>query len=176
MSADVLLVGLGAFLVLIGVVGGGFEIKQIRVPTVPKFTRVVSFILGIIFISSYWWLLPRPLEDTSPPIRSSPTIIYVQYRGNGKALAEELNTELNRIGLPAGDEVELVDQDYNNSIKYFHPEDKEAARLVRGYVNGFFSRKDYDVKFPLLDESSAELHAEKGQIEIWINFDIMHHL
>jgi hypothetical protein len=37
----------GCFLLVIGVIGGGFEIKEIRIPPLEKWTRLIAGILGL---------------------------------------------------------------------------------------------------------------------------------
>ena len=39
----------GIFFLLIAVVGGGFEIKEIKIPVVPRWARILSGLLGVIF-------------------------------------------------------------------------------------------------------------------------------
>jgi len=45
----------GLLFILIAIVGGGFNIREITIPKVPKWMRVVSFIvgLGLLFMASY---------------------------------------------------------------------------------------------------------------------------
>lgn len=40
----------GALLLLIGIIGGGFEIKEIKIPKVPLPIRLIAFICGAVFI------------------------------------------------------------------------------------------------------------------------------
>ena len=42
------------FFILIGVVGGGFVIKEIQIPSVPPWARIVSGFLGLIFLCIYF--------------------------------------------------------------------------------------------------------------------------
>ncbi len=44
------LVLFGALLLLIGIAGGGFKIKEVEMPTVGKLPRILAFILGIVFV------------------------------------------------------------------------------------------------------------------------------
>jgi hypothetical protein len=41
----------GALLLLVGILGGGFEIKEVRIPTIATGGRVVSSIAGLVFIA-----------------------------------------------------------------------------------------------------------------------------
>ena len=40
----------GALFILIGLVGGGFTVREIQIPVVPNWTRVASIFVGILFI------------------------------------------------------------------------------------------------------------------------------
>ena len=40
----------GALFILIGLVGGGFTVREIQIPVVPNWTRVASLFVGILFI------------------------------------------------------------------------------------------------------------------------------
>ncbi|RZB28978.1 MAG: hypothetical protein AEth_01582 [Candidatus Argoarchaeum ethanivorans] len=51
----------GGFLLLIGILGGGFEVKELKIPKVGPGARIVSIIAGLIFI-----LLAFGLTETSP--------------------------------------------------------------------------------------------------------------
>jgi PAN domain-containing protein len=45
----------GALLLLVGIVGGGFEIRELRMPRVPGLARLVSSVAGVIFIGFALW-------------------------------------------------------------------------------------------------------------------------
>lgn len=49
MEPKIILLIAGIIFILIAVVGGGFEIKEIKIPEVPKWARFVSALLGIVF-------------------------------------------------------------------------------------------------------------------------------
>ncbi len=51
MSISVLIAGLGALLVLIGIVGGGLEAKELKVPPVSQAIRVIAVLAGLVFIT-----------------------------------------------------------------------------------------------------------------------------
>jgi hypothetical protein len=115
--------------------------------------------------------LPQTPSSQPASSASKPRIIYIQYKGNKKSVAEELNLELNSNAFPVGDQVESRNEIFNNGIRYFYQEEKETAASIAKKVNSFFSKKDCDIKFPLEDLSSQELDVQQGQIEIWINLD-----
>lgn len=51
MTLEILSFILGGLLVLVGVIGGGFELKEFKIPTVKWPTRLFAIIVGLVFIS-----------------------------------------------------------------------------------------------------------------------------
>ena len=47
MGVDALTFALGALLLLVGILGGGFELRELKIPTVSKPVRVVSLVAGV---------------------------------------------------------------------------------------------------------------------------------
>jgi len=60
MSVNALILGLGAVLLLVGILGGGFELKEFKVPKVGPAPRVIATIAGAFFV-----LLGMGLEGSS---------------------------------------------------------------------------------------------------------------
>ncbi|HLJ26859.1 MAG TPA: hypothetical protein VKY85_09130 [Candidatus Angelobacter sp.] len=50
MTPNTLVLGLGAVLLLVAIIGGGFEIKEFKVPKVGPAPRVLAAIAGMVFI------------------------------------------------------------------------------------------------------------------------------
>lgn len=50
MSTHMILVALGAVLVLAGIVGGGLSLKEVKLPKLNRFSRIMACIFGVIFI------------------------------------------------------------------------------------------------------------------------------
>jgi hypothetical protein len=50
MDKETMFLVLGLAMVFIGVFGGGFEIKQIKIPKVNHFSRVVGFFIGVLLV------------------------------------------------------------------------------------------------------------------------------
>jgi len=50
MGIDALAFSLGALLLLVGILGGGFELKEIKVPPVGKALRLIAAAVGLFFI------------------------------------------------------------------------------------------------------------------------------
>ena len=65
---------LGSILLLIGIFGGGFQIKELKIPQIGKFSRFLATSLGIFFILISLGLdIPPPSTTTTPPPPSPPT-------------------------------------------------------------------------------------------------------
>jgi uncharacterized membrane protein YuzA (DUF378 family) len=67
MDASTILVVVGALLTLIGIVGGGFEIKEARIPKVSLIPRVLALLIGIALLTSQ--LYPKLLQDESAQVQ-----------------------------------------------------------------------------------------------------------
>lgn len=61
----------GCILVLIGVIGGGFELKELKIPKVSWPTRLVAIIGGAIFIGMGFFL-PAAKEEAKHPAEPAP--------------------------------------------------------------------------------------------------------
>ena len=55
---NTLLAILGALLLLIGIIGGGFEIWDVKVPKVGRVSRVLAFGIGLVLIVPVAWMTP----------------------------------------------------------------------------------------------------------------------
>jgi hypothetical protein len=56
MTVNVILFGAGAILIIIAIIGGGFEIKEIRLPPLSRSSRILATIAGICFITLGIWI------------------------------------------------------------------------------------------------------------------------
>lgn len=69
-----LVFGLGAILILISFLGAGLEIKEVRLPKLTSFNRILAAILGIVFTGLGLWLwnleLAKETPDQPPPSES----------------------------------------------------------------------------------------------------------
>lgn len=71
MAPNILILGLGAMLLLVGIVGGGFEIKEFKVPKVGPVPRAVAAIAGLIFITLGIRLGTTETAVNHEPVRSA---------------------------------------------------------------------------------------------------------
>jgi hypothetical protein len=74
MGEDALII-VGAALLLVGILGGGFELKELKVPTVSKLVRFTSLIAGFALTIMGYHLreLPGPQGSASPAGTADPT-------------------------------------------------------------------------------------------------------
>ena len=76
-----ILLFVGAIFFLIGILGGGFEISAIKIPSVGKYIRVISGAIGLIFMGIAVWLyiFPQvpPQPTAIPTVSSEPAAIAV---------------------------------------------------------------------------------------------------
>jgi hypothetical protein len=63
---------LGALLLLVGILGGGFEIKEIKVPKVGAMPRLGALVAGIFFLYVGFFGHQTLLESTEPPAAQKP--------------------------------------------------------------------------------------------------------
>jgi len=56
----------GAILLAVAILGGGFEIKEIKVSNVTTGVRLVAGIVGLIFIALGFWEQPSALTSGAP--------------------------------------------------------------------------------------------------------------
>lgn len=64
MTTNVLVFGFGAILLLVAIIGGGFELKEFKVPKVSRVTRAVAGIMGLFFIG---WGVEIGITREAPP-------------------------------------------------------------------------------------------------------------
>jgi hypothetical protein len=56
----------GGLLLLVGILGGGFEVKEIKIPTVPLGGRIVAAMVGLVFIGLAF-KTPEPADERRAP-------------------------------------------------------------------------------------------------------------
>ncbi|NJK75857.1 MAG: hypothetical protein HC942_19970 [Microcoleus sp. SU_5_6] len=92
MELKILTFILGSILLLIGIFGGGFQVKELKIPQIGKFSRFLATSLGIFFILISLGLdTPTPPDRRTPPSSSSGSGIY----RNG-AVSFDLTNKTNR--------------------------------------------------------------------------------
>ncbi len=89
MSIDTMSFILGALLVAVALLGGGIEVRELKIPSVGRSSRLLSFIGGIVFIGLAIFLQPRQNEKHSSA--GNPTSVVQQpVKAEGSEKAEWL--------------------------------------------------------------------------------------
>ena len=58
----------GALLLAVGILGGGFEVKEVKVSNASMGVRIIAGIVGLLFIGlGFWQQLSDVLPRTGPP-------------------------------------------------------------------------------------------------------------
>jgi hypothetical protein len=71
-STQVMVFLLGAFLIVVGIVGGGFELKEIKVPSVARIPRIIAGVTGAALIAFALGLLPQHSNSPQAPRVDAP--------------------------------------------------------------------------------------------------------
>ncbi len=84
-NVNIILILGGLLFILIAIVGGSFSIKEITIPKVPKWMRVISFFVGLalVYISIFPLQPPTP-ETGSISVSSTPSGASVYLDGSYK--------------------------------------------------------------------------------------------
>ncbi len=90
LSSDVLVIGFGALLLFTGILGGGFEIKDLKISKVPAVPRIMAGAAGgvIMFLGIGMWAASQPGQNSNfnasavsaPSPTPAPTSADVSYK------------------------------------------------------------------------------------------------
>jgi hypothetical protein len=85
-STQVMVFLLGAFLIVVGIVGGGFELKEIKVPSVARIPRIIAGVAGAALIAYSLGLLPQHSNSPQAPrVDASQTPAHVDSQPQSQA-------------------------------------------------------------------------------------------
>jgi hypothetical protein len=107
MTVNTVILGFGAVLLLVGILGGGFEIKEFKVPKVGPAPRVLSTVAGAFFVilgvglqatdvsarggaDKNTYIQPAPNVQPSPNAQSSPVEFTIFDRVDGNQVTEQV--------------------------------------------------------------------------------------
>jgi hypothetical protein len=130
---------LGSFLLLASIVGGGLEIKEIKVPKIEKAPRILTGILGMMLMacggSVGAFSLMLQLSEKDPPPENAPITIPGDYIPNTEDIVAD-NLQLpEQTGLPADVEKAvaelIVDANQAQILANFYQEPS--------YLNSYYS-------------------------------------
>jgi hypothetical protein len=93
-------------------------------------------------------------------------LVYVQFQGSlSRAVVNELRTSIEARGFSAPG-AERREGDYRNLVKYFRPEDAEAAAALAKATELFFESKGCPIQ---LSSVSAKAASSTPPLELWIS-------
>lgn len=96
MTADIVLVVLGTLLLLTGILGGGLEVRELKIPQIKGAARMLASIAGAGLIALGMQMQPTdrsPVSakrDDSVPLRSSMTSITIRDRLGENQISEQV--------------------------------------------------------------------------------------
>lgn len=67
MTVEFVVISLGALLLLTGIIGGGFEIRELKIPQVGRIARILSTVVGIMLMLTGIGMAAQPSSTDSPP-------------------------------------------------------------------------------------------------------------
>ena len=101
--------------------------------------------------------------------RVAENIIYIQYKGTiPRDTVEALRKLLATEGYNAPG-VEKVTYQFDNSIRYYHSQDKPLANKIAVIATNYLKTKNININFKLVDLSNRKYKAQTGQVELWID-------
>lgn len=85
MSIDSMSFILGGLLIAVGLLGGGIEIRELKIPPISPASRILSFIVGTVFVCLALFFIPNdtpPLSsDVNPPSSERQSFNEPMYDG-----------------------------------------------------------------------------------------------
>jgi hypothetical protein len=168
-TTDQLLLLAGVLFFLIAVVGGGFSIREIKLPRVPAWARAASAVLGLVFTGYYFW------QELGRDAGTGPSIIFENDVGEVSAhgLQARAIKVMTRKGEPkVGDPITIEFQ-----LQYVGSAE-EPPRLVASYISSEdpdgdnrdfgWSRSDRDLNGGVLVSSKHVVALEKAGVwSLW---------
>jgi hypothetical protein len=79
MSIELLSFVLGGFLVAVGLLGGGIEVRELKVPSVGRITRVLSFAAGLAFVGLAVFLGPGQVKQSAAVNAEPAALVRVTF-------------------------------------------------------------------------------------------------
>jgi len=99
------------------------------------------------------------------------SVVYIQFAAEAeRPIARALRDTLSAAGFWAPD-VDQVDGNFNNWIRYFHTSDESLALRARDAVEAFFAQRGDTVRFRVQNMGNRGFKAPEGQIEVWMRLN-----
>jgi Bacterial tandem repeat domain 1 len=92
MPIDTISFLLGGLLVAVSVLGGGIEVKELKIPAVGQTSRLLSFFAGLLFVGLAVYMRSPPILPVKPT--EDPTAPQVKEKKEAPAGAEWANARL----------------------------------------------------------------------------------
>jgi len=80
----------GLALIIVGIFGGGIEVKEVKIPTLPTVPRITSIVVGCLLVGVYFWN-PFP-QPPNPNAAEAVNIVNKQPPCFGAAITTHLIT------------------------------------------------------------------------------------
>jgi len=122
---------IGLALIVVGIFGGGIEVKEIKIPTLPTLSRILSSAVGLVLIVvclAFPQLLASP--QTSPPANPAVASIDDKPKFLGAAIQNHIVTVrdvkkvLARVGKYSGPMNDEVNDAYFQAVAEFQTSQK----------------------------------------------------
>ena len=96
-SISWLLTATGALLILAGIVGGGFEVKEVKLPKLAAPARILALVFGIALVglAVIGQLDPGPVDTGGP--EAAPPIVTNMPAEEGRAILEQAGFEIGEV-------------------------------------------------------------------------------
>jgi hypothetical protein len=90
MTAETIMLFLGGVLVLTGILGGGFEVKEIKIPRIGTGSRLLSAAAGILFL-----LWGAGMHPPTPPASEAPVTVTIRDALGDDQVSEQVRVLVN---------------------------------------------------------------------------------
>jgi len=138
MELDTIAFVFGAILLVVGIWGGGIEIKELKIPRVGGMARSLSLLIGIIFIFIGLWIggfIQEEISNVDPIIIDNNKIAFT-IKGSLGRVDELREIESNALIYIAGKKVVEIYLDKNNpsaSVSVYVQKPGEYKYYFEGY-------------------------------------------
>lgn len=145
MNLEILSFIIGGLLLLIGIVGGGIEIKELKIPKVKLFPRFSAFVIGLLFIiiglvgTNNLVELIRQKKVMPPSYQTDQELMSKAYPTTDELMSKVWQFS-HGDGSVIADRIRLLDGGKIDMREYYHPNesrwDIEDNHLVFYHENG----------------------------------------
>jgi hypothetical protein len=129
MTPEIISFVFGAFLILIGLLGGGFEVRELKIPKVGSGIRILTIVAGFIFISLGIGVQTNSsTSDKTDPDRTLSPINFMIYDDLGeKQVSEQVSVSID--GQFVGD-LTVNERDQRSRLTVTVPEEGKHSYYI----------------------------------------------